>query len=314
MNIRRILYPTDFSACSAHALDHALFLAGQYDAELHMLNAVTLNADDPANADLHFPDGGELLQRLTEISREQMANLVSDEHREVLHIVEAHVRGFAPAPLILEYADEHEVDLIVMGTHGRRGPARLFLGSVATEVVRHSQCPVLTLRETDSPRQVEAIERILVPLDFSEHSLAALAHGKDLAARYQATLQLLHVVEIQTYPTLYGPVATVFDINDVKGVSLEAMDRAMETLGEPAVEYDKYVLGGRAGNEIAAFAKDHDSDLVVISTHGLSGLERLLTGSTTEQVVRAVECPVFTVKSFGKSLLAAPRPAEVQAN
>lgn len=303
MRIDRVLYPTDFSSCSAQALDHALFLAQQYDAELHMLNAVTLNADDPANQDLHFPDGGELLERLTEISEQQMAKLLSDRHREVLRVIEAHVRGFAPAPLILEYADDHDIDVIVMGTHGRRGPARLFLGSVATEVVRHAECPVLTLRESDPPREVEAIERVLVPLDFSEHSLAALAHARDLAQRYGASLQLLHVVEMQTYPTLYGPVATVFDLNDVKGVSLEAMDRAMERLGDPSVDYDKYVLGGRASTEISAFARDHDSDLIVISTHGLSGIERLLTGSTTENVVRQAECPVFTVKAFGKLLV-----------
>jgi nucleotide-binding universal stress UspA family protein len=286
MNIRRILYPTDFSGCATQALDHALFLAREYQAELHMLNAVVLNADDPANADLHFPDGGELLRRSMDFSAEQLAGLVSADHREELRIVEARVRGFAPGPLILEYAAQQDVDLIVMGTHGRRGPARLFLGSVATEVVRHSECPVLTLRESDPAREVGAVERILVPLDFSEHSLAALALGNDLALRYRASLQLVHVVEIQTYPTLYGPVATVFDINAVKGVSLEAMDRAMERIPGPVTaDYDKYVIGGRAATEIAAFANDNDSDMIVLSTHGLSGLERLLTGSTTEQVV-----------------------------
>ena len=303
MRIRRILYPTDFSPCAKAALGHALFLAQQYDAELHILNAVTLNADDQANPELHFPNGAELLERLIETAAEQMAELISKEHRATLRVTEAQVRGISPAPLILEYADQHDIDLIVMGTHGRRPPARFFLGSVATEIVRHSDCPVMTLRRTEPPREVEAIERLLVPLDFSEHSMTALRYAKDLAHRYEASLQLLHVVEIQTYPTLYGPVATVFDINDFKGVSLEAMDRAMERLGGEPVEYDKYVLGGRAATEIAAFAKEHGSDIVVISTHGLSGLERLLTGSTSEQVVRLVECPVFTVKGFGKSLL-----------
>ena len=314
MNIRRILYPTDFSGCATQALDHAIFLAKEYDAELHMLNAVTLHADDPANADLHFPDGGELLQRSMELSAEQMAGLLTDEHRENLRVVEAQVRGFAPGPLILEYAGEHDIDLIVMGTHGRRGPARLFMGSVATEVLRHSECPVLTLRDTEPPREVEAVEKILVPIDFSEHSLAALATGNDLALRYRASLQLLHVVEIQTYPTLYGPVATVFDINSVKSVSLEAMDRAMGQLpGTVRADYDKYVLGGRAATEIATFANEQGSDMIVISTHGLSGLERLLTGSTTEQVVRAADCPVFTVKAFGKPLLEQTIESEASA-
>ena len=291
-------------------MDHALFLAQQYDAELHMLNAVTLHADDPANADLHFPDGGELMRRMGDLAKEQMAALISPAHRETLHIVEAQVRGFAPGPIIVDYAETHDIDLIVMGTHGRRGPARFFLGSVATDVVRHSECPVMTLRQKESRHGVDAIEKILVPLDFSEHSLAALNYAKDLAATYGAALQLVHVVEIQTYPTLYGPVSAVFDVNDVKGVSLQAMDQAMERLGGVPVDYDKYVLSGRAGTEIGAFAREHGSDLVVISTHGLSGLERLLTGSTTEQVVRVADCPVFTVKAFGRSLLE-NKPSEV---
>jgi nucleotide-binding universal stress UspA family protein len=303
MDIRRILFPTDFSACSRQALDHAIFLAREYDAELHMLNAVTLHAADPANPELHFPDEGELLERSMELAAEQMATLLDTSRRENLKVVEAQVRGFSPAALILEYAREQDVDVVVMGTHGRRGPARLFMGSVATEVVRHAECPVMTLRQSDPPREVHAVRRILVPLDFSDHSLVALAHGNDLARRYGASLELLHVVEIQTYPTLYGPVATVFDINAVKEVSLQAMDRAMRRMPGASAGYDKYVVGGRASTEIAAFANEHASDMVVISTHGLSGLERLLTGSTTEQVVRLVDCPVFTVKAFGKALV-----------
>ena len=115
--------------------------------------------------------------------------------------------------------------------------------------------------------------------------------------------QLLHVVEIQSYPTLYGPVATVFDVNEVKRVSLDALGRAYERTPGPDVPYEKYVISGRVASEVASFAKDYDSDLVVISTHGLSGLERALTGSTTEQVIRVVECPVFTVKAFERQLL-----------
>ena len=302
MKVQRILYPTDFSDCSAQALDHALFLARRYDAELHMLNAVILHADDPYNPELHFPDGGELIERMVAVSSEKIAQLAA-QHGETLRIKEVQVRGYAAGPLIVEYAEDNDIDMIVMGTHGRRGPARFFLGSVATEVVRHSPCPVLTLKQSDAPAEVENVERVLVPVDFSKHSFAALAYAKDLASRYEAAVQLLHVVEIQTYPTLYGPAATVFDVNEIKRVSFEALDRAFAGTPGPAVPYDKYVISGRVASEIANFTEEYDSDLVVISTHGLSGLERVLTGSTTEQVVRLVDCPVFTVKAFGKPLL-----------
>lgn len=303
MKIRRILYPTDFSPCAEQALDHALFLARQYEAELHILNAVVLHADDPANPERQFPGSPELLERMTRLASERMAELVPQEHRDVLRVREVQERGFAAGPIILEYADEHDVDLIVMGTHGRRAAARFFLGSVATEVVRHAECPVFTVREAEPPREVEAFERILVPIDFSRHSLVALAYAKDLASRYDAGLQLLHVIELATYPTLYGPAAAMFDLDNIKEVSFQAMERAVERTPGPEVPLDKHVASGRVASEISAFVKAHEIDLVVISTHGLSGLERMLTGSTAEQVTRVVDCPVFTVKAFGKQLI-----------
>ena len=85
-------------------------------------------------------------------------------------LVEAKVRGYSAGEVILRYTDEHDIDLVVMGTHGRRGPARLFLGSVAEEVVRHAPCPVLTLREEKAPQAIEAVEKILVPVDFFDAS------------------------------------------------------------------------------------------------------------------------------------------------
>ncbi len=80
------------------------------------------------------------------------------------------MRGFSTAPAILEYAKHNDIDLIVMGTHGRRGLGHLFLGSVAEEVVRLSSVPVLTVRERETPKPFEKMRRLLVPLDFSQHA------------------------------------------------------------------------------------------------------------------------------------------------
>src|SRR5690606_34769986 len=104
------------------------------------------------------------------------------------------VRDVAAAPAILQYARDQEMDLVVMGTHGRRGLRRLFLGSVAEEVVRLSVCPVLTVHA--GPIRSEALfGDILVPIDFSPHSKAALRAAASLAPELGASLDLLHVVE-----------------------------------------------------------------------------------------------------------------------
>ena len=193
-----------------------------------------------------------------------------------------------------------------MGTHGRRGPARLFLGSVAEEVVRHAPCPVLTLREEKAPKAIEAVEKILVPVDFSPYSQEALSYGKEVAALYGAGLQVLHTIEEPAYPYFYTPGGTYSPVEQLEALrekAEEALDKMLSETPGPEVPAERFVATGRPASEIARFAEERGSDMVVIATHGLTGLERLLVGSTAEQVVRLAHCPVFTVKSFGKSLI-----------
>jgi nucleotide-binding universal stress UspA family protein len=306
MRIRRILYPTDFSATATQALKHALFLAEQFEAELHMLHAIILHESDPRDPDRHFPEPSEILNQLFEIADSEMAEIVRKNEAKTFSLVEAKVRGYSAGEVILQYADEHDIDLVVMGTHGRRGPARLFLGSVAEEVVRHAPCPVLTLREEKAPQAIEAVEKILVPVDFSPYSQEALSYAKEVAALYGAGLQVLHTIEEPAYPYFYTPGGTYSPVEQLEALrekAEEALDKMLSETPGPEVPAERIVATGRPASEIARFAEARGSDMVVIATHGLTGLERLLVGSTAEQVVRLAHCPVFTVKSFGKSLI-----------
>jgi len=306
LNVRRILYPTDFSETAAQALNHALFLAEQFEAELHMLHAVVLHEADPNDPEHRFPEPSRLLESLFEIADSEMAKIVEANESRTFALKEAKVRGFDAGEVILEYADTYDIDLIVMGTHGRRGPARIFLGSVAEEVVRHSQCPVLTLRRQEEPPAGAAIDKILVPIDFSKHSTAALAYAREIAELYDSRLQLLHAIEEPVYPYFYTPIGNFTgsqQLEDLRKRSFEALDKVMSEAAGPDVPTEKHVVLGRPASEIAQFAKEQGSDMIVIATHGLTGLERLLVGSTAEQVVRQAHCPVFSVKSFGKQLI-----------
>ena len=306
MRIRRILYPTDFSATATQALKHALFLAEQFEAELHMLHAIILHESDPRDPDRHFPEPSEILNQLFEIADSEMAEIARKNEAKTFSLVEAKVRGYSAGEVILRYTDEHDIDLVVMGTHGRRGPARLFLGSVAEEVVRHAPCPVLTLREEKAPQAIEAVEKILVPVDFSPYSQEALSYAKEVAALYGAGLQVLHTIEEPAYPYFYTPGGTYSPVEQLEALrekAEEALDKMLSETPGPEVPAERFVATGRPASEIARFAEERGSDMIVIATHGLTGLERLLVGSTAEQVVRLAPCPVFTVKSFGKSLI-----------
>lgn len=304
IHLKKILLPTDFSRCADQALTHAWKLAKQYDCELHILHAIVLHEDDPHNAAHHFQNIDEIHSKIKKTASEMMDTNIEAHSGEVT-VVKAQERGIAPATVIMEYAKEHDIDLIVMGTHGRRGLEHFLLGSVAEEVVRLAQCPVMTIREEETEKEPEAIEHILVPVDFSDPAKEALRYAVELAKTYQAKLQLLHVVEEAVHPAFYVTgQSSIFEfIPDIKEKSRESLQNMLkETVGND-VDADFFVVEGRAARDITKFAKENDSDLIVISTHGLTGIEHLLVGSVTEKVVRMAPCPMFTVKTYGKSLI-----------
>ena len=149
------------------------------------------------------------------------------------------------------------------------------------------------------------IKHILTPIDFSEHSELALAHAREVAATYGATLDLLHVVEEPTFPAMYSAMmhelyGTLPDLNQD---ALRALQHLLSHSSGPDVDIGLHVVKGRAGTEILHFADQHAIDLIVMPSHGLTGLQHLLMGSVAEKVVRQAHCAVLVVKTFGKSLL-----------
>jgi nucleotide-binding universal stress UspA family protein len=142
-------------------------------------------------------------------------------------------------------------------------------------------------------------------VDYSEHARDAIRHAKEIAAAYGASIELLHVFEEVPRPEFYDSVGFSLDVIKL-GAKKEAkkeMQRLYESSAGPDVDVKYHTTTGRAGEEIVCFAKETGVDLIVIATHGLSGMWHLLMGSVAEKVVRAAPCPVFTVKSFGKTLL-----------
>jgi nucleotide-binding universal stress UspA family protein len=315
IEVKKILLPTDFSACANQALDHAGYLADRYGAELHMLHAIVLHDDDPFNAAAHFTDVEEIQQRLQDLARIEMKAVIRERDAIPHDVVMRQRRGISVADTILDYSGEEDIDLIVMGTHGRRGLGHLFLGSAAERVVRLARCPVLTFRQLEIPRAIKSLDRILVPVDYSEHARQAISHAREIAATYGASLDLLHVIDEAPRPRFYATTGPCPDVigPEAKQTAREQMQRLYEAAGGPDVGARYQVTVGRAGDEIVGFAEKAGSGLIVMSSHGLSGIRRLLMGSVAERVVQTAPCPVFTVKSFGKSLVGVftpLRPAE----
>lgn len=305
LRIERILFPTDFFPCADQALEHAIYLSRRYGAELHALHAVVLHADDPHNFAAHVKGLEEAQLRVEELAGTRMREAFHDRDAADVRVVTERRRGFSAADVILDYADEKEVDLVVMGTHGRRGLGHLFLGSVAEEVVRLATCPVLTIRERRAALTAESVNRVLVPFDFSRHATEALRYAREIATTYGASLDLVHVVEQVLHPEFYEAAGMNVSaaLPEIERRARKELARLIEETPGPEVESEIHVIEGRAARDVVEFARGRDSDLIVIATHGLTGIRHLLLGSVAEKVVRTAPCPVLTVKPFGRSLL-----------
>lgn len=307
MEIRRILVPTDFSDRAERALPHALWLAEEFGAEIHLLHAMVLHGDDPGGAEAGeraFPDLGEAYDRLRSWATRRMEESAADLDRSRVRVVRAQERGIAAAPTIVEYANDHDVDVVAMATHGRRGVRRMLLGSVTEEVLRTAGCPVLTVRPDGADRAGGPPEKILVPVDFSEHSDLALASAGALARRFGAELDVLHVIAELGVPDPYFA-----DAAELRALTRAARDRVPEALAERVDEVigddvptSSHMEVGTPAAAIPEFAGERGSDMIVVGSHGRTGMERVFLGSVAEGVVRRAPCPVLTVKPFGRTL------------
>jgi nucleotide-binding universal stress UspA family protein len=302
--ITRILVPTDFSAPSDEALAYAKILAKQFDASLHLVHAF----DDPFTtaafaAEAYTVAPTALRESLwREVGQQLEERLPAGQRAEFDGTTQ--IATGTPAKTIVDCAASVGADLIVMGTHGRGGMAHLLLGSVAERVVRTALCPVLTVRNRPGP----AVKQILVPTDFSETADAALDYAFLLAQRLGASVQLLHVLEDPFVTDGLTAEAYITEAPAVRSAMLsEAQTRLSHRAAPPRsesasgnsaepVRVDTEVLFGHGARTIAEYAGHRGVDLIVMGTHGRTGVAHLLLGSVAERLVRTAPCPVLTVR------------------
>lgn len=286
----RILVPTDFSLSANRVLPLAKKIAERFDAEIHLLHVRVL-LDDP------YVDSETLdeVERVLAVSEPPTRQALEEAGNNGRTPIRAHMkRGIVAAQIILDAITEYDCDLVIMGTHGRRGLKRLLTGSVAQEVVHHSPVPVLTIRaDADDPRLPK---KILVAVDFSERSLSAVGWAAAVAPALDAEITLLHVVEPPIYPGFYS--LNLLPEKDREQIVNDCHNTlfniASENLGD--VPFATAVIYDHVAQGICSFAEKKNHDLVVLATKGLSGLAHIALGSVAERVVRLASTPVLTVR------------------
>jgi nucleotide-binding universal stress UspA family protein len=290
IEFKNVLCPVDFSESSTRALAHAAALVRWYGAQLTVLHVIDVPAE--------FVDPMTCEEALSELRQAIAPTAVSPDP----HLI---ADAGDPSTTIIDQAVATKADLIVIGTHGRRGFKRLLLGSVAERVLYEAPCPVLTVSANTKAMgsDVVTFKRILCPLDFSPSALQALGFALDLARQADGLVTLLHVVE--WLPEDEPRASTYFNVSKFRGDLVDdAKQRLRSLVAEESrvwSEIDEVVVSGRAHREILRTAETRSADLIVMGAQGRGGVGLALLGSTTHEVVRGASCPVLTVRGASEA-------------
>jgi nucleotide-binding universal stress UspA family protein len=298
--IDHVLCACDFSPTSKRALGYAIELVERTGATLHLAHVQEIPLGPFVQGDPSPTPGDQSLQRQFEeqcrAELDDFSSIPDDDHLSFVA-----TRSGAVAPALVRYAKRHDVDLVVMGTQGRRGVERAIFGSVAEEVLRTAPCPVLTTRalpDDDSrPHRHDPIDQVVAPIDFSEPSRSALRYAGRLASTYGVPLTLVHAIHVPKLPAAYGvdfSAASRQDFRDRVQVELETW-REKEV---PEARDGACLV--KTGEPVSAIldATSTPGDLLVMATRGLSGLKRTMLGSVAEGVLRQASGPVISGRSF----------------
>ncbi|UCE86889.1 MAG: universal stress protein [Deltaproteobacteria bacterium] len=304
--IERILVPTDFSRPSTHAVAYAVGLARVHGSRVELLHSYGIPARAMGQYDSSLP--GDVLATLRDAAARKLLKTFEKVKAEGVD-VDMRVTDASPAEAIAASATRLSVQLIVMGTHGRSGLKHVLLGSVAERTVRLAPCPVMTVKEPPLEAEAGRFRKILVPTDFATEARAALELASDLAATsgpaevivghaYCVPAEIEALVAAEGDPRVHAFTQTL----------LAEMERLIEPLTEDGVSASFRLRAGNPERVIVDTANEEGVDLIVMATHGRTGLSHVLLGSVAERVLRLARCPVITVSSRGHPTRAAGEP------
>ena len=306
IEMRNILCPVDFSDNSKHALEHAIAIAHRYGSRVTLLYVC------PGVPAFAYAGTTPMLDPfvLTDADRERLTTelqqFADSGPRSRIRLQHAVREGDAVSEILAEAASV-KADLVALGTHGRSGFERLFLGSVTEKLLRKADCPILTVPPHNPgtvPVEPELFKRIVCPIDFSECSQAALTYAMSMAQENDAQLVVLYVAPNDLAPL---PGQSHDDTGDHTLSVAEFLIRREEHVRRLLQEMipdtvrtycnvETMMTQGKPETEILRVAGEHGADLIVIGVRGRGAVDLTIFGSTTQQVVRLATCPVLTIR------------------
>lgn len=291
VTMRNILLATDFSHSSDAALAHAASIARRYDAKMFLAHVIRPDAYQLVPPEVT----AVALEQTRRYAEQQMAGLlISGRLRDIPHQV---LLGTGELwPVLSELMSRHDIDLIVVGTHGRTGVRKLLLGSAAEEIFRMASCPVLTVgpkvavaEGATFVRDPLSRRRFLYATDFTAHSERAAAHAVSLAQENQAHLTLLHVVKEAGEVSEHNR-ARLIEFFSKRLRALLPDEAGLWCEPEIVVEF------GEPADAILKVAAETRAELIALGVRKAGTFPGHLPPATAYKVVCQATCPVLTVR------------------
>ncbi len=289
MDLNDIVVAVDFSEPSRSAVERAKLLARSFGAKLHLLHAVPVI---PYAAPAEFAMPASVWDSVEEEATKHLDEWAKEVEGEGFTVTRNSSRS-APVDAIHDRVREVGAQLIVMGTHGYSGLKHAFLGSVAERTLRTAEVPVLAVKESREDA-AKPIRRVLAATDFSPTAQVALDVAIDWCRALKAELNLVHAFfpSVPGYVELPAPAEAFLALREAAQESLAKEDVRIRDAGLTGVAE---IRDGGASRVIADETTEHGLDLVVIGTHGHTGLAHVFLGSVAERVVREASCSVLVI-------------------
>lgn len=277
--MNRILVPTDLSDIANFGLDTAIGLAKKIDAQIFLLNAITpiygsnFSAMGIANAST-VSEETRYVMELHKRNEARLAKIAKEKSTHgVLITTSVQVKGMQEA--IHDFIDEHNIDLVVMGTSGESTFTEFFIGNHTEQVIRISKCPVLAVKQS---RPDLEINNVVLATDLNPEAYEGVTHIKKFSSYFSPSVHVLHVMKDQedSEAEVISKLESFAHRHHFSNYSLHAVYADNEQEG------------------ILAFAKEKNADLIAVITHGRTGLANLIFGSISESLVKAANIPVLT--------------------
>ena len=287
--IEKLLLPTDGSEFSEGAIREAVNLAKTCSSKLFVISVIETNPEYESIAP-------QLIEKAEKETRQHLESVKNRAAKEGVDCEITARQGEDPYKYIVDEAAKHQVSMIIMGRRGRKGLKRLMMGSVTAKVIGHSPCNVLVV-----PRAAHIeFKKILAATDGSKYSEAAVSEAIAIAKRCDSNLTIISVVPSEA-ASPFDIVHSEMQKEAIIDKELQEAEKIVKNVKKLAEENGVKVKGliysGRPYDAILEIAKEEKATLIIVGSHGRTGISRLLMGSVTERVIGHAECAVLVVKA-----------------